>query len=256
MPCLLWVAALPAQGQPAAQIPVPREKPPVPVAKTSTPVQPMPSQARKRSGATFYEVDGPYEMTWPKEATNQERANCKNLLGNLQVEFVEVDPFGGPGQCGSPAPVEVSAVAGVKISPPATLNCQFVTLLNTWIQNDLQKAARDAFKQPVVSMKNVASYTCRKRRGDISGRMSEHSYANALDIAEFKLENGTVVSVGKDWGGFLATAGISSSSRFLKMSHSTACKRFATVLGPDHNAAHKDHFHLDFGRNGRGGICK
>jgi hypothetical protein len=27
--------------------------------------------------------------------------------------------------------------------------------------------------------------------------------------------------------------------------HKSACKRFGTVLGPEYNAAHEDHFHLE-----------
>ena len=34
----------------------------------------------------------------------------------------------------------------------------------------------------------------------------------------------------------------------------SACKRFRTVLSPDYNAAHHDHFHFDMG--GRGGFCR
>lgn len=195
-------------------------------------------------------------MTWPLEATNQERANCANLLRGVSAKYVEVEPFGGPGKCGSPAPIEVSAVAGVAIKPAATLNCQFVTLLSRWVIQDMQPAAHQAFGQPVKSLKNVASYTCRKRRGDESKRMSEHSYANALDIAEFTLDNGTRISVGDDWGGLAAVAGLSRSSTFLETAHGAACAHFATVLGPNYNAAHKDHFHLDFGRSGRAGICR
>jgi hypothetical protein len=29
--------------------------------------------------------------------------------------------------------------------------------------------------------------------------------------------------------------------------HASACKRFGTVLSPDYNAAHRNHFHLEIG---------
>ena len=36
-----------------------------------------------------------------------------------------------------------------------------------------------------------------------------------------------------------------------------ACGLFATVLSPDYNAAHRDHFHLDQAARGRfGGVCR
>jgi hypothetical protein len=34
---------------------------------------------------------------------------------------------------------------------------------------------------------------------------------------------------------------------FLRVVHDSACKRFGTVLGPDYNAAHHNHFHLEAG---------
>ena len=43
-------------------------------------------------------------------------------------------------------------------------------------------------------------------------------------------------------------AGSSSERAFLRTIHDSACKRFQTVLSPDYNTAHHDHFHLDMGR--------
>ena len=39
-------------------------------------------------------------------------------------------------------------------------------------------------------------------------------------------------------------------SAFLRAVHQGACKTFGTVLGPDANAAHKDHFHFDLKERG------
>ncbi len=43
---------------------------------------------------------------------------------------------------------------------------------------------------------------------------------------------------------------------FLKRLHTEACKTFETVLGPDSNAAHKDHFHLDMKKRRYVKICQ
>ena len=40
---------------------------------------------------------------------------------------------------------------------------------------------------------------------------------------------------------------------FLRLVHASACKRFGTILGPEYNAAHRDHFHLEAGG---GGFCR
>ncbi|MBF3247311.1 extensin, partial [Pseudomonas aeruginosa] len=42
-------------------------------------------------------------------------------------------------------------------------------------------------------------------------------------------------------------AGESADGRFLRRVRDGACASFNAVLGPDYNAAHRDHFHLDMG---------
>jgi hypothetical protein len=41
-------------------------------------------------------------------------------------------------------------------------------------------------------------------------------------------------------------------AQFVIYLHEDACRRFGTVLGPDANAAHKNHFHLDMKKRRRG----
>ncbi|WP_428027446.1 extensin family protein, partial [Altererythrobacter sp.] len=47
--------------------------------------------------------------------------------------------------------------------------------------------------------------------------------------------------------------GSESERRFLRIVHRSACKRFGTVLGPNYNADHHDHFHLE---QGDGSFCR
>ena len=47
-----------------------------------------------------------------------------------------------------------------------------------------------------------------------------------------------------------------SKSRFLTYLHEDACRRFGTVLGPNANEAHKDHFHLDMKKRRRASYCE
>ena len=48
---------------------------------------------------------------------------------------------------------------------------------------------------------------------------------------------------------------LSPKSRFVMFLHDDACRRFGTVLGPEANAAHKNHFHLDM-KTRRKGFCE
>lgn len=51
------------------------------------------------------------------------------------------------------------------------------------------------------------------------------------------------------------TAAKTSEAAFLKRLHSGACTMFGTVLGPEANEAHRDHFHFDVKARKRRGVC-
>ena len=65
--------------------------------------------------------------------------------------------------------------------------------------------------------------------------------ANAIDIAGFVLEDGTRISVKEHW------RERSDAGKYLTRIHKKACRLFSVTLGPDYDAAHADHFHLDMG---------
>jgi hypothetical protein len=121
-------------------------------------------------------------------------------------------------------------------------------------------------------------YECRRRNRGAAGKISEHAYANAIDIASFELSDGRTVTVAKDWPHLplideeaeteeaegAAEAIVDApkpvppmqrastpEAKFLAGLHEAACKRFTTVLGPDANADHHEHFHFDLGCHGR-----
>src|SRR3546814_6445219 len=89
----------------------------------------------------------------------------------------------------------------------------------------------------VVEVENLGSYNCRK----IAGReaQSEHSTANAIDISAFILADGTRITLINDW-----EPG-DRRSEFLHDVRDETCVLSSTVLSPDHNAAHANHFHFD-----------
>ncbi len=48
----------------------------------------------------------------------------------------------------------------------------------------------------------------------------------------------------------------SKEQRFLKRVHAEACRYFGTVLGPEANEAHRDHFHFDMAPRRRSNYCE
>lgn len=49
---------------------------------------------------------------------------------------------------------------------------------------------------------------------------------------------------------------LSKEGRFLRQLHDGACKTFGTVLGPEANDAHRDHFHFDMKPRKRRAVCQ
>ena len=71
--------------------------------------------------------------------------------------------------------------------------------------------------------------------------MSEHAFGKALDIAAFRLVDGRSISVLDDY------YDKGAKGAFLREIHQKACDLFDVTLGPDYNADHANHFHLDVG---------
>lgn len=114
-----------------------------------------------------------------------------------------------------------------------------------WARFGVDRAARQIMGSPVSRIETYGSYACRNVAG--SSRRSAHATASAIDISAFVLADGRKVSVLDGWNGN------SAERRFLRVVHQSACKRFGTVLGPNYNAAHANHFHVE--SSGRG-FCR
>ena len=152
---------------------------------------------------------------------------------------------------GPPAPMVTAAVGPVEVKPPATLACPIVSALDKWIAEAVQPAALKWFRQPVVEIKQISSYSCRGMNGNPNAHISEHAFGNALDIAEFDLADGHKVSVQYGWHGTPEEQG------FLHDVQGAACQEFTTVLAPGANVYHYNHIHVDLMRHaGRRFICE
>ena len=141
---------------------------------------------------------------------------------------------------------KVQSLGTVGFSQPATLRCGMADPLNGWLEEVVQPAARRNFGEEVVEVDVAASYACRPRNSQRGAKMSEHGYGNAIDIAAFTLQSGRKVTVLDGW------RGAGNERRFLQQVHGEACGPFHTVLGPNADAAHRNHIHLDL-QNRRNG---
>lgn len=242
--------ARPAEaGVPAAAVPVPQQRPAVAKPNEAGKAEDG-EQASQTSGA-----DG-----WPADAIAAERAQCKEMLAGLDIRYAVIDAIGQQGGCGAPAPIEVSAVAGVRLVPPATQTCAMAAALAAWVTQDVQPAAQRRLGTAVTEIRTATSYACRRRNNGSSGKMSEHSKANALDMSGFTFAKtaDVTVSAKANWGdGLLGAIGLSKDGSFLEDIRKGACTHFTTVLGPGSDPFHGDHFHVDvLQRKGGYRICQ
>ncbi|MEO1199688.1 MAG: extensin family protein [Pseudomonadota bacterium] len=157
----------------------------------------------------------------------------------------------GPKVCGALKPFEMTGAVGglVELSPPALLRCPMVPAVEDWVRTSVLPAAERHFGQQVDQLTVAASYSCRPMNHRHGGQLSEHGYANAIDISAFTLEDGRKVTLTGGW------SGKADERAFLRDVRDGACESFTTVLSPDHDAAHANHFHFDL-RQRRSVVCK
>ncbi len=183
-------------------------------------------------------------------ALRDDPAQCRAVLERSEVVFRRLDPA-GEGACRREDRTRLTDFPLSPAPPPTT--CAVAAALAVWRREGLNPAAADIYGSQVTRIEHYGAYSCRRLYGRDSGPWSEHATGNAIDIAAFVLENGRRISVLKDWN---ASGGDGRDARFLRRVRDAACDVFGTVLSPDYNEAHADHFHLDQQRRGLGGACR
>lgn len=118
--------------------------------------------------------------------------------------------------------------------------CRLAAAIVLWEENVLKPAALAHLGTKITRIEQSGIFNCRNIAG--STRRSQHASANAIDISGFRLEDGSRISLLADWGKD------TKKGRFLTAVRNGSCDIFRGVLGPEYNAAHADHFHLDMGR--------
>ena len=170
------------------------------------------------------------------------------ICGDPGLAGVAIGAVPGPGGCGIDTAVRLTAVSGVQLSTAATVDCVTAKALKRWVDGSLipQVGARGG---GVASLRVAASYACRTRNSQQGARLSEHAQGHAIDISGLTFRDGTSLSVLRDWGG-------GRDGRLLKSLHRGACGPFGTVLGPESDRFHRDHFHFDTARYRSGPYCR
>jgi hypothetical protein len=173
---------------------------------------------------------------------------CRERLARLGVRF-EIRPPLRDGSCGAPEPLLVSGLTeNVEVEPAATMTCPVAEALALWTTDVVAVESERHLRTKPVRLLIGTSYECRNQRS--GGKMSEHAFANGVDVMGFAFPARPNLAVA-------AQADGSPEGAFLVAVREGACVHFTTVLGPGSDAAHADHLHLDL-RARRGGyrICQ
>ena len=179
-------------------------------------------------------------------ALRDDMAECRGVLDRSEIAHDVLEPT-GEGACRREDRIRLNSLPLSPRPPPVTCPASIALLL--WERDVLNSSAMEIFGSKLARIEHLGAYSCRRLYGRDTGPWSEHATANAIDIAGFVLENGTRIDVLRDW------PGEGEKARFLRVVRDGACESFATVLSPDYNAAHANHFHLDMSRRWRG-VCR
>nr|KIU69005.1 extensin [Brucella anthropi] len=244
--------------------PIPTEKPEAepenqPLAKPAptTPTQaapPKPADDPKPMDEKLQEAKpAPDQQPKPEKDERVYQVSCPALIAG-EVEGKLLPPIKDGEQCGAHSPLSLTAIgkdAPLKFANAVTTNCAMAVTLAQW-SSEVTKAAKDVYgpDSKIAEIGTGSDYQCRKVNGASTGRVSEHAFANALDIMSFKFSDGSKTELESGWNG------TEKEKAFWRAVHSASCKLFMTVIGPDGDAAHRTNMHLDQGCHGKSCLAR
>ena len=172
-------------------------------------------------------------------ALKHDRDLCHAKLSDAGVLFTPLHADEAGGNCALGQTLTLKKTLTPLNAAPLRMTCHQLAAYHMWERQVLRPLAEDMFGSPLRQIETYGTFSCRNIAG--TRTRSQHSYANAIDISGFVLEDGRRISVKQHW------RERSDFGRYLTKAHAGACKLFSVTLGPDYNAAHADHFHLDMG---------
>jgi hypothetical protein len=212
-------------------------------------------------------ADPPTPVTrWKLARTLAQPAACQALLATSGFRYTPLPDRDTGAGCGFRNAVRIERM-GIDVGAPFSVACPTAVALAMWESQVLQPAAREMLGSRVRRLEHFGSYACRGVYGREDARRSSHATAEALDLAGVVLEDGRRLRVRGDYaaaaGSPSATAAAEGAppdpdavtrAAFLRALREGACRHFRVVLGPEYNAAHRDHFHLE--TRGPYAICR
>lgn len=233
---------------------------PVPAPQTSAPViqvqgrdaEPGANGRADRQGGGIGFSLRPFLRSSKAEKAARERQKLLArgaVCGDVALQGERIGAISGAiSGCGIADAVRLRSVAGVTLSETAVMDCRTAKSLKDWLVSTAKPALANS-GGGLAALGVAAHYSCRTRNNQPGAKISEHGKGRAIDISAFHLADGRTISVLNGWD----AGGTRNAMRLL---HRGACGPFGTVLGPDADRYHLDHFHFDTARHRNGSYCR
>jgi hypothetical protein len=182
------------------------------------------------------------------------RPDCHAALAGAGVRFSDAQiPVHQEGKgrsrltCGAEQVVVYrGSPARIAFEPTPVLTCSLALALARF-EAVVQEESVRALGERVARITQLGTYSCREMAA-YRGWVSEHAYANAIDVETFVLASGKRVSVLRNFERGDETH--TRAGEFLRAVSRRAYDEgvFSNVLTPFFDELHRNHFHLDLGR--------
>ena len=260
--CLLsWLVTLgcanrtePATGKPdsAARPALAPKPPPGPSAELPFVAPPPPSAAASPTPRPDYEQADLDPDNDQVVAPPEPLEDCPERLAAANIEFRTAEfPLkqkrGLVFTCGAEQAVTyLKGPEGIRFNARPAFTCRMALAMGRF-EEIAQEQAHLYLQSRITRVDQVGTYSCRKMAR--FQMVSEHSYANAIDVKSFLLADGRRISVKRHFGRLDADPE-TNEGRFLRsLARRLFDERvFSVVLTPFWDRLHHDHFHLDLAR--------
>ena len=129
-------------------------------------------------------VDGPAAIGPAVQPEGEDSAACIARLAKAGVR-AEPAPAIENGACGVRHPLRLIGLPdGLEVSPPAIVTCAVAEALTKWAEGVSAEAERHLSGRPAKILIGT-SYECRGQNRQAGAKLSEHAFANGVDVMGF-----------------------------------------------------------------------
>lgn len=213
----------------------------------------LPMIEPKESPAVIEETSSPEPLldAWSLNAREDGDA-CRAELKSAGFKFSSlpdqkaVDKNG----CGIPHGVIVmKGPTGIVYDPPIMVDCTMARALSS-IERIVQEEAESNLRSKIGRIANLGAYACRPRNYRKGASLSAHAFGSAIDVSAFHPVKGAPAIILRDYPESpRSTVAQDERRRFLRAVFQRLRREadLTYAVGPDFNAIHRNHFHLDRG---------